>query len=301
MTKKRIEAALKEETGESHASTRGVMSATSKLAEAAALPIEVQTITPEMATRYLQNNTKNRTTSKVLVAGYARDMKSGDWDFTGDPIRIARDGSLIDGQHRLQACVRAGAPFVAVVIKEMDEKIQDVIDSGRKRTMADTLSISGHKHAVRVVAMARWLLYIKSERISNSSAKVTVTHRELHSIINRHPHLEDSASMTQNSLGVPPSLLAAIHYIGHNILLKQNEADSFVAVFVSGKQSYPNDPALIWRERLLRMKERKTSFNRDLILRGSINCWNQFSEKEEAKFIRIPEVVKFTGLDYSKL
>jgi hypothetical protein len=228
-------------------------------------------------------------------------MKAGRWDLTGDPIRFSREGLLLDGQHRLQACAKSGVSFRAVVIRDMDERVQNVLDSGRKRTAADAIAIAGHIQASRMASAARWIIVLKSSSLLPSSAKRSITNREIYDVIEKHPQLEVSAAAVQKALGVTPSILAVTHYIGYYLLNKQQFADEFVAAFSAGKQSYPDDPALVFRERLLRMKERRTYMHLDLVLRGTIHCWNMFQAREESKIFRIPDTVKFVGLDYSKL
>lgn len=74
----------------------------------AKLEIEEIDIEPHLAESWLTKNVKNRNLTDRIAKKYARDMASGKWKTTGDPIRFDVDGNLIDGQHRLQACVLAG-------------------------------------------------------------------------------------------------------------------------------------------------------------------------------------------------
>lgn len=65
------------------------------------------TITPEKAKTLLVMNTKNRKLSRKLVQKYASDMAAGRWPYNGDPIRVSVSNVLLDGQHRLEACIAA--------------------------------------------------------------------------------------------------------------------------------------------------------------------------------------------------
>ena len=60
-------------------------------------------VTPDMAKRWLSKNTGNRPVKKAKVAQYARDMTEGRWEITGEAVKFAQSGRLIDGQNRLHA------------------------------------------------------------------------------------------------------------------------------------------------------------------------------------------------------
>ena len=49
-----------------------------------------ETVTPEIAYTWLERNTCNRNVIQLVVDRYARDMKSGRWHLTGDPVYLRR-------------------------------------------------------------------------------------------------------------------------------------------------------------------------------------------------------------------
>lgn len=100
---------------------------------------EIITITPELATKMLQNNPNNRKIRSRRVEMYARDMKAGKWNLTGQGITIAKDGGILDGQHRLAAVVLAGVPVQMLVVSDADRVA--TYDSGLKRSVLDQIKI----------------------------------------------------------------------------------------------------------------------------------------------------------------
>ena len=77
----------------------------------------VVTIGPKVAQYCLdQTNHKNRPLSSKKIINYSRDMVKKNWSLTGETIKFGDDGLLKDGQHRLEACVRANTPFDTHVI-----------------------------------------------------------------------------------------------------------------------------------------------------------------------------------------
>jgi hypothetical protein len=76
------------------------------------------TVTPEMAREWLDANTGVPFNSQPhKVDQYARDMASGHWPLTGEGIRFDEADQLVDGRHRLRACVKSGVPFLTYVTR----------------------------------------------------------------------------------------------------------------------------------------------------------------------------------------
>lgn len=106
------------------------------------LEVSVETITPELATRYLASNVKNRSVRKQEVEAYAREIKRGTFALTHQGIAFDENGHLIDGQHRLMAIATAGIPVQMVVARGVVPTAFSVIDRGASRTMRDVVSLN---------------------------------------------------------------------------------------------------------------------------------------------------------------
>lgn len=106
------------------------------------LEVSVETITPELATRYLASNIKNRSVRKQEVEAYAREIKRGTFALTHQGIAFDDSGHLIDGQHRLMAIATAGIPVQMVVARGVVPRAFSVIDRGASRTMRDVVSLN---------------------------------------------------------------------------------------------------------------------------------------------------------------
>ena len=105
------------------------------------MKIERIVITPDMAKVWLDKNVKNRKLQRHTTSKYARDMLAGAWQVTGDAIRFDVHSNLLDGQHRLKACIEAGVPFETFVIYGLPTQTQDVMDIGKIRSATDTLAL----------------------------------------------------------------------------------------------------------------------------------------------------------------
>lgn len=74
-----------------------------------------QVVTPEMAAEMLRHNVLNRRLNKTRVQTLISAIKNGTWTESPQPICFDKDGNLIDGQHRLEAIVRAEVPVVMTI------------------------------------------------------------------------------------------------------------------------------------------------------------------------------------------
>lgn len=101
----------------------------------------LETITPEKAREYLSNKAPNRTIRAKDVAMLVRDIQNGEWRVTHQGIAFNNAGELIDGQHRLLACVKSGIPINILVTRGLEDGAGAAIDRGKTRIFADTLAI----------------------------------------------------------------------------------------------------------------------------------------------------------------
>ena len=264
------------------------------------LAYDVTEITPEIARAWLDKNVKNRKLSARRVAAFARDIKNNAWRFTGDAIRFDVNGNLLDGQHRLRACIEAGKPFTSLVLYKLPTESRDFIDLGAPRSPADVLMLNGHVNTIKLAAAARTLIMLRSGYHSESGFDRVTTH-EIMACLKKHPLLPHSILKCHACLGISTSLLAVVHYIGAVILEKRSRADAFVKVWTTGQPDYDGDPAHILRERLLREKGSATGLKRDERYRLLFHTWNAFAKKKPVELLRPPKELVIDGLDPKSL
>lgn len=114
------------------------------------------TVTPELAREWLEANENNRNVRDRRVDLYSAEMESGDWLITGEGVKFDWNGRLFDGQHRLKAVVKAGVPVQMFAFHNLDPEAQKVVDTGAKRTAADSLRFAGiTRFASEIAAMAK--------------------------------------------------------------------------------------------------------------------------------------------------
>lgn len=122
-------------------------------------------ITPEMAALLLVRNKTNRAICRSHMVRLSRAISADVWQLNGESIKFHKDGTLIDGQHRLMACVKAEKPFnTSVCIVDGNKgDIFNSIDTGRMRGGGDALSVRGVKYPMTLAAAIKTILWYYDE------------------------------------------------------------------------------------------------------------------------------------------
>lgn len=118
--------------------------------------VTLQMIGPKEAEILLKKN-KNRKTSEAQIRKYVRSMESGNWHTVNDTIAIRHDGVLINGQHRLNAIVKANRSFLFILSFGHTEADQKAMDEGRKRSLYDVLMIGDIEVTRAEASIARYV------------------------------------------------------------------------------------------------------------------------------------------------
>lgn len=238
--------------------------------------VKIMTITPEMARDMLDKNTRNRTLWTRDTARLAKEMANGTFKDNGDTIRIADDGVLLDGQHRLHACVASGVPMVdAIVVILKDKSVFDTIDIGRRRTTGDVLSINGEKNAKNLAAALALLHRYRTAKLSTGADKVPPS--ELAALLDINPNMRQSVDMAMSYLHkariMPVSVLAFCHFALAEI--NQLDADTFIDQLMTGENLNRGEPALVLRNRLILESGKKYQSLRNYIVVAMVfKAWN---------------------------
>lgn len=98
-------------------------------------------VTPSQAQLWLDNAARNRKLNRQRIDKYADAMSRGDWLVTSQGTAFDEQGALIDGQHRLQAIVKAQTAVTLLVISAQSSRSQLVLDQGYLRTPHDQIAL----------------------------------------------------------------------------------------------------------------------------------------------------------------
>lgn len=177
-----------------------------------AMETRIVTVTPEMATLWLERNKNNRNVLHERVKEYAQDMLTGKWRLTHQGIAFDETGELLDGQHRLMAVEMAGVPVQMNVTTGVEHKDGEVleIDTGRVRTYKNIMQMAGVNDPVYTTMSAVIMLFL---RLKMSAVRVHAQHHVVSDYIQRHydevSFIADAFGYTSRGKKHAPAIIAA--------------------------------------------------------------------------------------------
>lgn len=210
------------------------------------MKITQERITPEIAKKYLALNKLNRKLRQSTVDSYANEMAADRWKITGEPIQFFQNGTLANGQHRLNAVIQSGKTIEFVVIRGLSKDAMSGMDGGAKRSVADFLHLHhGLQDANLATAAARQIVSLCfSYQGYNLSADVLLR------VLN---HFGEEIAITSNCVrGFRPALKSWI-VAGLSFALKSHptEVSEFIHILSTGENAAKGSPALTFRNWLI--------------------------------------------------
>lgn len=236
----------------------------------------VETITPVVAQALLDANISNRNFRVSIANTYARDMAAGRWRYNGDTIRIALDGRLLDGQHRLRAVVISGVPMKAIVVRGLDPTVQSTMDTGAKRRVADNLIMRGARYASTQATIARRALIWQTSNFKDlRSSHDGVSSAETLEFIETHASVEAAAEYIHHHGKLPwaPGLLGFSYWALATV--DEEYAQLFFDGLITGSDLSANDPILVLRNKLMNIRTASIRAQDDrMIVALVFKAWN---------------------------
>jgi hypothetical protein len=204
---------------------------------------QVVNITPKQAALWLSENTTNRRIDRRIVEQHKRSMTSGQWTLNGETISIAKDGRLLNGQHRLTACQEAGVNFKSLVAFGIDPEAFSTIDTGKPRSAADIMNIHNEQNATTLAAALTALArYEKGIMLSWDK----VTNQDIEDTLERHPEMRN-AIKASNAMPkyLRSGVIGFLTYMGS--LVDAEKTAEFIYKLKTGANLREGDPALTLR------------------------------------------------------
>lgn len=261
-------------------------------------------ITPALAEEYLKHNQKNRPVSRSHLQHLVEVFKRGDMILNGETIIFAADGTLLNGQHRLLACVQSGISFDSIVIRGIDTEAFSTLDGGRTRKTSEVLGMSGEANCTNLASAVQGLLSFASFGgcVRLGGLRVRATPQIAARVLHRHPCLRDSVSAMRRAGLYCNQQGYTLHYLFWTV--DKNLADDFVEILANGVR-VPSDigrPFVRLREQLVSSPVKNET--REAYAAKVIKAFNaeragerpmRFSFSDREEFPRID------GLDYDAL
>lgn len=250
----------------------------------------VYELTPELANYLLENNPDNRLIRQSVVDAYTRDMLTGRWHLNGEPIIIAANGELNDGQHRCWAVVTGGKAIPMVFVFGVERDTRITLNQGLQRRLSDYLQMEGTANATKIATVAgmAWR-YMRTgtinaatgRRVGESSTfkdrkNAKASKQELMDLIEQDRTIQRAVNVVGGSDSKMMRNVAAtsIFHFCHWLISKNNdphEVVSFIERIITGAGMSAGSPELYVRNRLIAERGRiKPNEAAEVIIRG----WN---------------------------
>lgn len=173
--------------------------------------MQVEDIGPEQAQTLLAQHPKNRRLSSVRVGALARSMKAGEWVFDASPIRVDDTGSLVDGQHRLNAVILAEVTLPMLVVRGVETGAMATMDTGKSRSFADVLTINDPNVTdANNIAAATRIVYLWEQGVRGRSMGATGGNTDVRTANASHPALLEFYLPRKQALAETSQVAAAI-------------------------------------------------------------------------------------------
>ena len=251
------------------------------------IKVNTRNITPQQAKAMLDMSITlgagNRRVAQRHVDLYAREMLEGRWKLNGVAIKLDENGAVLDGQHRLLACIKAGVPFTTIVMSGVPRDTFDTLDCGRPRTVAQVLQMSDVKYHSLVSAVIRGVSEMrmagntarKEKRMSNSAA---MEEYRAHSA-EYDESARFGACVVADTHAMTPKLTATLHYYMVNDLKQDKE---LVERFLHDINSFDTSSiAVADKLRKWNLQNRGTRISERTRLGYTILTWNAMLRKSK--------------------
>lgn len=172
------------------------------------------TFTPPLCQEILDTrNTNNRKRKPARIKRYGEAMANEAWVLSGDTIKFGKSGLLLDGQNRLRACVRSGVKFRTHVVFGIDDQAFIVIDSGKTRTIGDTVFTAGVKYPEIAAPCVRWLMIYEDNPTNRGASFSNQELLQFYRTRLDQDQVELAAQRASAVKGIPRGNLAAHLYL----------------------------------------------------------------------------------------
>jgi len=264
--------------------------------------VSIVRVTPDVAREWLDVNTRNRPLNKRHVGHIANVMASGDMVLNGEAIIFDSDGVLLNGQHRLWACIESERFFDSLVVRNVSPDVFDTLDGGRKRKVAEMLAMTGELNSTNVAAAISALVAFVD---TGGNIHGTTHHGRIATpqvcerVLASHPGIRDSVKAIRCQRLYDNQWAYVLHYLFS--LVDARLAESFVDVLTNGSPDVGR-PFNIFREHLIKGADQKKD-RRNLAAKAikAFNAERAGERPKMLKFLKIEEFPTIDGLDYDML
>jgi hypothetical protein len=253
---------------------------------------EVVDITPDKAREMLTFNTHNRPLREKVVNALADDMKVGSWAEDGQSIKFGKDGTLLDGQHRLAAIVKADVTVRMLVVRNVPNDAQENMDTQARRSFGDVLKLRGEGQYVALAAATR-RVYMWERGAPSGTSNMQPTNRQLLQTLEKHPELRYTVSVTERvraHVSIRGSILSLCHWLF--LQIDPDDCEHFFARLADGQNLSEGDAIYVLRRTANNDRNEGQFAGRSAGIADTVMCayvikaWNAYRQGRKIGLLR---------------
>lgn len=267
-------------------------------------------ITPEAADKILREHNRPEGNRRILATQLSllsRSILAGDFILTGETIIFDTNGNVINGQHRLTACVEANRSIPALVVLGVAANAFSVLDQHAKRTVGQVLQMLNHTNANALGASLMVLNNFLSTGIMYRAGHGMTVGENLR-LLAEHPGLHNTiAFLGSHAKGTRLFGSTSIPIVGHYVFrhIDPAAADLFFASFIDFK--IPDGvqweaPHLLLKRLSSAGMDRGKKLVPRLVSALLIKAWNAYYENRPCKVLKFSDEEDYpmvSGLHYT--
>lgn len=270
--------------------------------EAEVTPENAKIILEQFQPRHDDGEVANRKLIQANLMKLHQAMASLGFKFTGEPVIFDDRCRLIDGRHRVTACVNSGVTIPVLVVCGVAPERFELIDQGAIRSAATVFQMAGKAHHQMLAAATATLWgYLRTGIIDRSYSTVGLSNRpagnqDLVRTLNENPNLEQSTHSARvmrraYSLIGAGGPMAVAHYMMS--LVHPARAESLFTVLNSTDVNLTDigddfRSVLMLRTRLMDERAKKIRVNVRQTMALLIKAWNSVSTGRPLKCLKWP-------------
>lgn len=263
---------------------------------------ERKVITPAEAKAILERSqTNNRKLVGWKVKMFAQAMRLGKWQYNGQTISFDQAGNLLNGHHRLYACIEADTPFETLVAYNVDPASMPTTDTGTSRSATHVLQIAGHKNAADKGSLLRvvWHWETGTLHAVGNGTKEDYTHEVMLEVADRHPNLDDDIRTAMSFYGQFRACSRVLFGFALACLSAYDRelAVDFCEKLASGENLSRNHPVAMLRKRLIDDQANKAKLPMRDKLALLIKAWRAYVAGNELRVLKWMTTEEFPNPD----
>jgi hypothetical protein len=211
-------------------------------------------LTPELAELLLALNVGNRPQRRGRVSKMAQVMREGRWMQTHQGVAVGNNDVMVDGQHRLLACIEAGIPIPMRFEFGCDPDTYKVLDTQVTRSPSDTLYRAGHVSTAALSASAILLHQIENGGLRSGVSRYLIANDQIEAFVAARPELADAVRLGDQMRYTFRSVSQAAFSAAFALILRrhshQTASDFCDAVKTGLNLSSQRDPVFVLRKEI---------------------------------------------------